>query len=187
MFDNSFTTPALAGLTAGQWVEVNGLRNSAGEVVVTRIEPRAANGEIELNGTISALDTTFSGTGLTATRVEVRSCTLTTSNNDNGEIEGFVTRFASASDFDVGTQKVTTTATSSYSGGVVGDMALNKRIEVAGTFNASSILVATRGSFKTDTTTRFQGTVDALTRLTRHWRYSVSRSAPRVRPALKTT
>jgi hypothetical protein len=196
VFDNRFATPSLAGLV-GQWVEVNGLRNSAGEVVATRIEPRAANGEIELNGTISSLDTTartfrlgnssvnyasaptvtgtlangacaevkgttFSGTSLTATRVEVKSCTLTTSNNDNGEIEGFVTRFASATDFDVGTQKVTTTATTGYSGGVVGDLALNKRVEVEGTFNASSVLVATKVSFKSDTTTRFQGTVDAL-------------------------
>ncbi len=197
VFDNSFTTPALAGLTVGQWVEVNGLRNSAGEVVATRIEPRAANGEIELNGTISSLDatastfrlgnsnvnyaaaptvvgtpangacaevkgTTFSGTSLTATRVEIKSCTLTTSNNDNGEIEGFVTRFASATDFDVSTQKVTITATTSYVGGAVGDLALNKRIEVEGTFNASSVLVASKISFKTDTSTRFQGTVDAL-------------------------
>ena len=197
VFDNRFATPALAGLAVGQWVEVNGLRNSAGEVVATRIEPRAANGEIELNGTISLLDTTartfrlgnssvnyasaptvtgtlangacaevkgttFSGTSLTATRVEVKSCTLTTSNNDNGEIEGFVTRFASATDFDVGTQKVTTTATTSYSGGVAGDLVLNKRIEVEGTFNASSILVASKIAFKTDTTTRFQGTVEAL-------------------------
>lgn len=197
VFDNSFTTPSIAGLTVGQWVEVNGLRNSAGDVVATRIEPRAANGEIELNGTISSLDTTartfrlgnssvnyasaptvtgtlangacaevkgttFSGTTLTATRVEVKSCTLTSSNNDNGEIEGFVTRFASATDFDVGTQKVTTTATTSYSGGVAGDLALNKRVEVEGTFNASSVLVATKIAFKSDTTTRFQGTVDAL-------------------------
>ena len=58
VFDNSFTTPALAGLAVGQWVEVHGLRNSAGDVVATRIEPRAANGDIELNGTISLLDTT---------------------------------------------------------------------------------------------------------------------------------
>jgi hypothetical protein len=197
VFDNRFATPALAGLAVGQWVEVNGLRNSAGEVVATRIEPRAASGEIELNGTISLLDTTartfrlgnssvnyasaptvtgtlangacaevkgttFSGTSLTATRVEVKNCTVSSSNNDSGEIEGFVTRFASATDFDVGTQKVTTTATTSYSGGVAGDLVLNKRIEVEGTFNASSILVASKIAFKTDTTTRFQGTVDAL-------------------------
>jgi hypothetical protein len=197
VFDNGFATPALAGLTVGQWVEVNGLRNGAGEVVATRIEPRAANGEIELNGVISSLDTTartfrlgnssvnyaaaptvvgtlangacaevkgstFSGTSLTATRVEIKSCALTASNNDDGEIEGFVTRFASAADFDVGTQKVTTTATTSYGGGGVGDLALNKRIEVEGRFNASSILVATKISFKADSTTRFQGTADAL-------------------------
>ncbi len=197
VFDNSFTTPALAGLAVGQWVEVHGLRNSAGDVVATRIEPRAATGDIELNGTISLLDTTartfrlgnssvnyasastvsgtlangacaeakgtmFSGTVLTATRVEVKNCTVSSSNNDSGEIEGFVTRFASATDFDVGTQKVTTTATTSYSGGPAGDLALNKRVEVEGAFNASGILAAARISFRSDTTTRFQGTVDAL-------------------------
>lgn len=197
VFDNSFATPSLAGLAVGQWVEVNGLRNSAGEVVATRIEPRAANGEIELNGTISSLDTTartfrlgnssvnyasaltvtgtlangacaevkgttFSGTALTATRVEVKSCTLAASNNDNGEIEGYVTRFASAADFDVGNQKATTTASTSYVGGAATDLALNKRIEVEGTFNASGVLVATKIAFKADTSTRFQGTIEAL-------------------------
>lgn len=196
VFDNSFATPSLAGLTVGQWVEVSGLRNSAGEVVATRIEPRQANGEIELNGAVTALDTaarsfrlggstvnyaaatvsgalannvcaevkgsTFTGTTLNATRVEVKSCTLTTASNDVGKIEGFVTRFASATDFDVGTQKASTTATTTYVGGVAADLALNKRIEVEGTFNASGVLVASKIQFKSDTTTRFTGTIDAL-------------------------
>lgn len=197
VFDNSFATPSLAGLTLNQWVEVSGLRNSAGDVVATRIEPRTANGEIELNGTVSALNTaartfrlgnatvnysaaaniigtladnacaevkgtSFSGTTLNASRVEVKNCGLTANNNDLGEIEGFVTRFVSATDFDVGAQKATTNASTTYSGGVVGDLALNKRIEIEGTFNASAVLVASKISFKSDTTSRLTGTIDAL-------------------------
>ena len=62
----------------------------------------------------------------------------------------------------MGTQKVTTTATTSYSDGAAGDLVLNKRVEVEGAFNASGFLVAARISFRSDTTTRFQGTVYAL-------------------------
>ncbi len=197
VFDNSFATPSLAGLTAGQWVEVSGLRNGAGDIVATRIEPRAANGEIELNGVVSNLDTnartfrlgastvnyatattvngtlanaacaevkgtSFTGTTLNATRVEVKNCAFTANNNDVGKIEGFVTRFVAATDFDVGAQKASTTASTTYSGGVASDLALNKRIEVEGTFNGTGVLVASKISFKSDTTTRITGTVDAL-------------------------
>jgi hypothetical protein len=196
VFDDRFATPSLGGLIVGQWVEVSGLRNSVGEVVATRVEPRAANGEIELNGTVTLLDTgartfrlantpinyaaaavsgtlannvcaevkgnTFTGTTLNATRVEVKNCALTVANNDVGKIEGFVTRFASAADFDVGAQRATTTATTSYVGGVAADLVLNKRIEIEGTFNASGVLVGSKIQFKADTSTRFEGVIDAL-------------------------
>jgi hypothetical protein len=196
VFDDSFPTPSLAGLTVGQWVEVYGLRNSAGDVVATRVEPKPAGGEIELNGTVSALDTnartfrlgnatisygnvtpqgtlangacaevkgtSFVGTTLTATRVEIKSCGLTAANNDVGRIEGFVTRFASAADFDVGAQRVSTSASTTYVGGTATDLALNRRVEVEGTFNSTGVLAASKVAFKADTTTRFQGTIDAL-------------------------
>jgi Domain of unknown function (DUF5666) len=60
------------------------------------------------------------------------------------EVEGLITRFASATDFDVGGRAVTTTATTTYSGGSAGALALNVKVEVGGTVNASGVIVAAR-------------------------------------------
>ncbi|MCS6947893.1 MAG: DUF5666 domain-containing protein, partial [Steroidobacteraceae bacterium] len=196
LFDHRFANPTVAGL-AGQWVEVSGLRNGAGEVVATRIEPRAPGGEIELNGVVANLDTaartfrlgnatvnytnaasvqgnlvnnacvevkgtTFSGTTLNANRVEVKNCTVQVANNDVGSVQGFITRFTSATDFDVGAQRVTTTNNTVYEDGTAADLALNRRIEVEGTFNANGVLIAVKVRFKRDTSVRFAGTIEQL-------------------------
>ena len=54
-FDDSIPTASLAGLTVGDFVEVNGLFDSDGRIRATRIELGA--GEVEVHGVISALDT----------------------------------------------------------------------------------------------------------------------------------
>jgi Domain of unknown function (DUF5666) len=63
---------------------------------------------------------------------------------DGGHVEqeGLITRFASATDFDVGDQKVTTTADTRFEGGTVTDLALNVRVEVRGMLDASGVLIA---------------------------------------------
>ena len=177
VFDDRFTTPSLAGIAVGSVVEVSGFRNAAGEIVATRIEPKAAGGTFELTGTVSALDTTnrrfnigatvinyanvtptdgtlsnggcaeakgtaFAGGALTATSVEVKSCGPTGANDDVAEVEGLITRFVSATDFDVGSQRVTTTGTTTYENGVVGDLRVGLKVEAEGRLNASGLLTA---------------------------------------------
>ncbi len=63
---------------------------------------------------------------------------------DGGHVEqeGLITRFASATDFDVGVQKVTTTPNTRFEGGTVADLTLNVRVEVRGMLDASGVLVA---------------------------------------------
>ncbi len=65
---------------------------------------------------------------------------------DGGHVEqeGLITRFASATDFDVGGVKVTTTATTQFKGGTAADLALNVRVEVRGMLDANGVLVADR-------------------------------------------
>ena len=58
------------------------------------------------------------------------------------EIEGLITRFVSALDFDVAGKPVTTTASTTYQGGGAGALLLNVRVEVAGTADASGTIVA---------------------------------------------
>jgi hypothetical protein len=60
------------------------------------------------------------------------------------EVEGLITRFASATDFDVGGRAVTTTAATTYQGGGFGALALNVKVEVEGAVSASGVIVATQ-------------------------------------------
>jgi hypothetical protein len=60
------------------------------------------------------------------------------------EVEGLITRFASATDFDVSGRPVTTTSSTTFQGGAPGGLALNVKVEVEGTVNASGVIVATR-------------------------------------------
>ena len=197
VFDDRIAGAALTGIAVGNVLEISGFRNAAGEIVATRIEPKAAGGTYELTGTVSALDTTasrftiagtvvnyagvtptngtltnggcaeakgtaFAGGALTATSVEVKSCTLTGATNEVGEFEGLITRFASATDFDVGGQRVTTTGTTTYENGVVGDLRAGLKVEAEGNFNSSGVLVARKVQIKPDTSLRLLGTIDSL-------------------------
>lgn len=104
----------------------------------------------------------FAGGVLTATRVEVKSCTVQVEDGDLGEIEGIITRFASATDFDIGSQRVTTTASTVFEGGTAADLRENLKIEAEGEFNANGVLVADEIDIKADTSTRLLGTIDSI-------------------------
>ncbi|MEZ5499120.1 MAG: DUF5666 domain-containing protein [Steroidobacteraceae bacterium] len=60
------------------------------------------------------------------------------------EREGLITRFVSATDFDVGQQAVTTDGTTKFIGGTAADLALNVHVEAEGSLNASGVLVAAK-------------------------------------------
>lgn len=197
VFDNRFATPSLAGISVGDVVEVSGFPNATGEIVATRIEPKAAGGELELFGVVSNLDTNarrfnvtttvvdysnaqldngqptnggcvevkgtnFAAGVLTATRVEVKACGATAVANDRGQIEGVITRFASTTDFSVGTIDITTNASTVYERGTASDLRLNLKIEAEGTFDAAGVLVARKIQIKPDNSARVEGTVEAL-------------------------
>lgn len=116
-----------------------------------------ANGDlIEADGTLNA-----SG-ALVATRLERRSASLSGTTSDKAEIEGLVTRFASAADFDVAGQRVTTTATTTYEGGSAADLRLDASIEVAGGFDASGRIVAQKIEISRDSDLELSGRVDSV-------------------------
>jgi len=60
------------------------------------------------------------------------------------EVEGLITRFASATDFDVGGRAVTTTGATTYEGGGASALALNVKVEVEGSVNGNGVIVATK-------------------------------------------
>jgi len=78
------------------------------------------------------------------------------------EIEGFITRFASATDFDVAGFPVTTNGSTVFEGGVVGDLGLNVKVEVDGSLNDANVLVATKVDIRRANALRVTALVDSV-------------------------
>jgi hypothetical protein len=91
----------------------------------------------------------FNGGILIATKVELEDDGISGADDgDDGEVEGYVTAFTSATNFSVSGVPVTTNGQTAYEDGVVGDLALNVKVEVEGEVNASGVLVARKVEFK---------------------------------------
>ena len=78
------------------------------------------------------------------------------------EVEGLVTRFVSATDFDVAGQKVTTTSATTYTGGTAADLKLDVKVEAEGKLDASGTLVAAKIVFKRSSSVRLTATVEGV-------------------------
>lgn len=68
-------------------------------------------------------------------------------NIKTAELEGFITRFVSASDFDVAGTKVTTDAQTTYENGSAAQLAAGVAVELKGSVNSAGIVVAERIEF----------------------------------------
>jgi len=112
---------------------------------------------------VEAKGTVLNGNTLDATRVEFKGNRFANDDGDHAEIEGFITRFSSATDFDVSGLPVTTTGSTTYEGGTADDLGLNLKVEVEGEFDASGVLVATKVDIKSSTAIRVTGILDLRT------------------------
>ena len=112
---------------------------------------------------VEAKGTVFDGSTLDATRVEFKGNRFANDDGDHAEIEGFITRFVSATDFDVSGLPVTTTGSTTYEGGAAGDLDVNLKVEVEGEFDGSGVLVATKVDIKSSTAIRVTGSLDSVT------------------------
>jgi hypothetical protein len=102
-------------------------------------------------------------TTLTATSVApARDETSDADEGDDIEREGLITRFASATDFDVAGRPVTTTSNTEFSGGTAADLALNERVAVAGEFNANDMLEARQVAIHAAGIAEIEGEVTAV-------------------------
>jgi hypothetical protein len=116
-----------------------------------------ANGQ-----TVEAKGTTINAGMLMATRVEFKNPDVPGNNGDRVEIEGLITRFASATDFDVAGQPVTTTASTQFEGCASPfNPPLNTKVEVEGTLSNGSVS-AQEVECRADTELRVRATVDAV-------------------------
>ena len=81
---------------------------------------------------------------LTASKVEPNGPQM--GDADEFEIEGFVTSLTSTSDFVVGNQRVVTTGSTRFEGGIASDIAVGVKLEVEGVL-AGSVLTASKVEF----------------------------------------
>jgi hypothetical protein len=93
-------------------------------------------------------------------RVEVLA-DLSPAAGDFIEIEGYITRFASSTDFDVNGLRVTTMATTRYENGSASSLGANVRVEVEGRANSSGTLVADKVEIESTGSVRIEGEVEA--------------------------
>src|SRR6267378_4661313 len=98
---------------------------------------------------VEAKGSTCTGTApvcgtLTASKVEPNGPQMQEA--DEFEIEGFVTSLTSTSDFVVGNQRVVTTGSTRFEGGVAGDIAVGVKLEVEGVL-AGGVLTASKVEF----------------------------------------
>lgn len=112
---------------------------------------------------VEAKGNALGGAGeLTATSVEYKGADFADDEGDHAEVEGFITRFVSATDFDVSGIPVTTTGSTVFEGGAAGDLGLNLKVEVEGDFNAAGTLQATKVEIKQATNVRVTGRIDSV-------------------------
>lgn len=188
----SFSTdiqPAdITGLKVGDTIRVDGLTDSSGDIVATRIELGSSSSPLQVVGAvtnlnsmshtfmINALNVDYSSANLSGfssgapsngDMVEVQGMSFDTTTTtltaqsvaremsdqeeaggDDVEREGLITRFASATDFDVAGKPVTTTSSTMYRNGTAANLALNVKVEVEGMLNSSNVLVASTVTFE---------------------------------------
>jgi hypothetical protein len=83
-------------------------------------------------------------------------------NIKRAELEGFVTRFVSATDFDIAGTKVTTDAKTNFAGGSAAQLGAGVAIELKGSVNTEGVVVAERIEFAKAIDNEIAGEVTAI-------------------------
>ena len=99
---------------------------------------------------------------LIATSVELESFLPGIDDGDAAEIEGFITRFVSAQDFDVAGFPVTTNGNTVFEGGTSADLGLNIKVEAEGQVDAQGVLVASKIDIRRAKAVRAAANLDSV-------------------------
>lgn len=123
-----------------------------------------SNGMIDNGDVVEAKGgiTLGSNSELIATRVERKAGQLAPNAGDRAEIEGFITRFVNAQDFDVSGFPITTNNQTVFEGGTAADIGLDIKIEAEGEFDANGVLVATRIDIRRSRAVRLEALIDSV-------------------------
>jgi len=119
-----------------------------------------SGGTIEVKA--GAADFDAAANRLVASTVETLGA-LSLSSGDALELEGYITRFASATDFDINGVRTTTNASTTFEDGSVASLGFNVRVEVEGVMNASGTVLADRIEIESTGSVRIEGDVEQVT------------------------
>lgn len=120
-------------------------------------------GQIANGDLVEAKGSSFGTNGeFIAAIVEFEDPFASGEDGDEVEIEGFITRFSSAEDFDVAGFPVITTGSTTYEGGSVSDLALNVKVEVEGSLNANGVIVAEEVDIRRAKAVRATALIDSV-------------------------
>jgi hypothetical protein len=121
---------------------------------------------VEVKGLPAGFDDSVTPPVLAASKVEYRGGALAGDEGDHYEVEGFISDFASATQFNVRVGflvvPVTTNSSTVYDGGSAAALGNNLKVEIEGDLNSSDVLLATKIEIKTSTNVRVVGLVDAV-------------------------
>jgi len=98
---------------------------------------------------------------LTATQVEGKRGGMGGEQGAEARLEGLITRFTSAADFEVNGQPVTTDASTRFERGTAANLAVNVRVEVQGTLD-NGVLRASKVQFELESELRVDATVESV-------------------------
>ena len=121
------------------------------------------SGAIESGQRVEAKGMTLGASGeLIARRVEFKGNNLGAADGSQVEIEGFITRFVSAQDFDVSGNPVTTSGSTTYEGGTAADLGLNIKVEVEGVIDSNGVIVADKVDIRRAKAVRVTALIDSV-------------------------
>ena len=121
------------------------------------------SGQVSNGDFVEVKGNALGGSGeLIATQVEFKSLVPNANDGDFVEVEGFITRFVSATDFDVSGIPVTTNASTTYEGGTEADLGLNIKVEVEGSIDANGLVTASKIDIRRAKAVRVTANIDSV-------------------------
>ena len=173
--DGSIAATRIESKPAGTPFEVHGLvrnhdlanfRFSINDLVVdysSATLDNFAGGQITDGDFVEAKGAALNASGeLTATKVELETAGIPGNDGDHVEVEGLITRFQLAQDFDIGGVAVVTNSNTAFTGGVAADLGLNVKLEVEGDLDANGVIIADKVDIRRARIIRAQATVDSV-------------------------
>ena len=100
------------------------------------------------NGDFVEIEGTLSGSTFVASEIKVEHPLISGNPGDEMEIEGIITTLSSQTEFEVNSLPVKTTSQTVFENGTIDNIALNTRVEVEGSMDASGTLVAEKVEFR---------------------------------------